>query len=244
VSAGYSPPEQYWGAADPRSDIYALGATMHFLLTGEEPLALQVSSPKSVDADLSEHADMIVQRATAQDLLLRYQSAVEMKEDIDKWKEVKKGSKSKATSVVLISLLSFFFVVILATAYSILSSMNKQDAEKQAARYQEQINHFESRERNLLRENAQKDQELKKLAQTQQAPPVDVVKVPAQTVSQPAPAQTSLKPVKTHLKPATVAFREVDEAQLTDPEGLAPPEDDVQQPSLLPPFMRGAGGSN
>jgi hypothetical protein len=31
---GYAPPEQYQGLADARSDLYALGATMHFLLTG------------------------------------------------------------------------------------------------------------------------------------------------------------------------------------------------------------------
>lgn len=34
---GYSPPEQYRGAADPRGDIYALGATLHHLLTKQDP---------------------------------------------------------------------------------------------------------------------------------------------------------------------------------------------------------------
>src|SRR6266705_1886001 len=29
---GYAPPEQYQGNADPRSDLYALGATLHYLL--------------------------------------------------------------------------------------------------------------------------------------------------------------------------------------------------------------------
>ncbi len=36
---GYSPPEQYRGAAEPASDIYALGATVHHLLTGRDPTA-------------------------------------------------------------------------------------------------------------------------------------------------------------------------------------------------------------
>lgn len=34
---GYSPPEQYQGLATPASDVYALGATLHHLLTGRDP---------------------------------------------------------------------------------------------------------------------------------------------------------------------------------------------------------------
>jgi serine/threonine protein kinase len=34
---GYAPPEQYQGLADERSDLYALGATMHRALTGYDP---------------------------------------------------------------------------------------------------------------------------------------------------------------------------------------------------------------
>jgi len=34
---GYSPPEQYRGQSSPRGDIYALGATLHHLLTGIDP---------------------------------------------------------------------------------------------------------------------------------------------------------------------------------------------------------------
>jgi len=34
---GYAPPEQYQGLATPQSDVYALGATMHHLLTGLDP---------------------------------------------------------------------------------------------------------------------------------------------------------------------------------------------------------------
>ena len=34
---GFAPPEQYQGVVDPRSDIYSLGATLHYALTGRDP---------------------------------------------------------------------------------------------------------------------------------------------------------------------------------------------------------------
>ena len=33
---GFAPPEQYSGQVDERSDIYGLGATLHYILTGRE----------------------------------------------------------------------------------------------------------------------------------------------------------------------------------------------------------------
>jgi hypothetical protein len=86
---------------------------MYFLLTGQEPLALTVSSPKDGRPDVSEAADLIVQRATQQDVFLRYQSAAEMKEELDyvldgdqrpvpqfKWLELTVGVMVMVASVI------------------------------------------------------------------------------------------------------------------------------------------------
>lgn len=49
---GYMPPEQYMGKAEPRSDLYALGVTLVYLLTGRAPDAFEVRDmrPRFEDA--------------------------------------------------------------------------------------------------------------------------------------------------------------------------------------------------
>ena len=43
----YIPPEQFKGKAEPKSDIYSLGATLYYLYTGIDPVPLSVSNPES-----------------------------------------------------------------------------------------------------------------------------------------------------------------------------------------------------
>jgi len=68
-------PEQFRGKACPQSDIYSFGGTMHFLLTGQEPVALSVSHPRSVDQSISEEMDNLIAEMTDLDVAKRISSA-------------------------------------------------------------------------------------------------------------------------------------------------------------------------
>ena len=62
---GYAPPEQYQGNADPRSDLYALGATLHHLLTNRDPRNYQPFSyppARSLNAQLSPEIESVLTR--------------------------------------------------------------------------------------------------------------------------------------------------------------------------------------
>jgi serine/threonine protein kinase len=73
---GYAAPEQYLGGGqtDPRSDLYALGATLYHLSLGEVPL---FSFPRTNELPMEFAA--IIRKATQLDPDYRYQNAREMK---------------------------------------------------------------------------------------------------------------------------------------------------------------------
>lgn len=77
----YIPPEQFRGKPCAQSDIYALGATLYFLLTAEEPEPLASSHPLAL-VKISPALDGIVARATALALDQRYGSARELLADL------------------------------------------------------------------------------------------------------------------------------------------------------------------
>ncbi|HEX9037345.1 MAG TPA: serine/threonine-protein kinase [Ktedonobacterales bacterium] len=84
---GYAPPEQYQatGATDQRTDVYGLGATLYYLLTGYQPVeaparltAQALPTPRERNARLSEAINDIVMKAMALDPNARYQTAREL----------------------------------------------------------------------------------------------------------------------------------------------------------------------
>jgi len=60
----YIPPEQLRGRYEPASDIYGLGATIYFLLTGNDPIPLSCSHPREALPLLSTETDALVAACT------------------------------------------------------------------------------------------------------------------------------------------------------------------------------------
>src|SRR5258707_11579207 len=83
---GYAPPEQYQGNADPRSDLYALGATLHHILTNRDPRDFAPFSyppARTLNPQLSPETERVLTRSLNNDITQRYQSAAAMKRDVD-----------------------------------------------------------------------------------------------------------------------------------------------------------------
>jgi len=82
---GYSPPEQYRGEASPAGDIYALGATMHHLLTRrdprlEPPFSFTERPIRDINPTVSPELENVINSALAYDPKERFPSAALMKE--------------------------------------------------------------------------------------------------------------------------------------------------------------------
>ncbi len=84
-SPGYAPPEQYRGECDNKSDIYSLGATMHHLLTGIEPIPFQIPPLRTVNQHISSEMEHIVIKTLKFDKSQRFSSAAEMKDALVKF---------------------------------------------------------------------------------------------------------------------------------------------------------------
>lgn len=74
----YIAPEQLRGKATTSSDIYALGGTIHFLLTGKDPEALSASHPKELEPGISTELDQLVARCTEMEAAERPSSPAEL----------------------------------------------------------------------------------------------------------------------------------------------------------------------
>jgi serine/threonine protein kinase len=91
-SPGYAPPEQYSGGTDERSDVYALGATMYFALTGSAPPEPNLraagkeslAAPRQINHAISPTIEQAILTAMNLDASQRYDSVSALERALSK----------------------------------------------------------------------------------------------------------------------------------------------------------------
>jgi len=79
----FSPEELLQGKAEPRSDLYSLGGTMHCLLTGHIPdMAFSFDPLTEIKPDINPSFAKIIMKALEMNVSDRYKNAEEMKTDL------------------------------------------------------------------------------------------------------------------------------------------------------------------
>ena len=84
---GYSPPDQYRGEATPQVDVYAMGATLHHLLTLrdprlEAPFSFDERPISEINKNVSPELIAIVEKALQYDPADRFQTITELKDSL------------------------------------------------------------------------------------------------------------------------------------------------------------------
>ncbi|MCA9875594.1 MAG: serine/threonine-protein kinase [Anaerolineales bacterium] len=103
---GYSPPEQYRGLATPAGDVYALGATLHHLLTRQDPrleppFTFAERPIRPINHTVSPAFEAIIMRCLAYDPKERFANAFELKDALELLSNA--GSVSREVSAPLTS---------------------------------------------------------------------------------------------------------------------------------------------
>lgn len=152
---GYCPPEQYGKRqTDFRSDIYALGMTMHHLLTGKDPRlpGYEYASIRQYRPELSGSLERIIDKCVAIDPENRYQNCSELiyalqNREHDEEQYIKK-QKRKLRSFISASSMTILFAVSGVVLHFIASGMNRNDYENligvsESTSYTEKIDSYE-----------------------------------------------------------------------------------------------------
>lgn len=116
---GYAPPEQYQGRGqtDPRSDIYALGATMWHLLAGKAPNQTPIPDVREANPSVGEgFASVIVPKCTKLNREERYQTCDELAADLDRYEQLTRAYRGKQKSKVISFGVTAGLAVVLAIA--------------------------------------------------------------------------------------------------------------------------------
>ncbi|MBN9416842.1 hypothetical protein ABS71_04945 [bacterium SCN 62-11] len=82
-TVGYAPIEQYRGRPTTRTDQYSLGVTLHFMLTGQQPLPLQIEPLDKIRKDLPHELCWVVRKSTQSEQEDRFDSIYEFRRQLE-----------------------------------------------------------------------------------------------------------------------------------------------------------------
>ena len=82
-TVGYAPIEQYRGRPTTRTDQYSLGVTLHFMLSGQQPLPLQIEPLDKIRKDLPHELCWVVRKSTQSEQEDRLDSVYEFRRQLE-----------------------------------------------------------------------------------------------------------------------------------------------------------------
>lgn len=147
---GYAAPEQYKGSSnilDERTDIYSLGATLFYLVTGNVPgKPPKACRPiRQINPMLSEGLEYIISKCTNDNPDERYQNCLEIKEDLINIKSLTGTYRNKMMKKLMSFIVSLVFCIIFLGCSFI--GYNRIQSEKEA-NYQMEFQTAKSFDRN------------------------------------------------------------------------------------------------
>lgn len=116
-TSGYAAPEQYegYGQTDMRTDIYCLGVTLYYLLTGHNPVCkpYEIYPIRYWNANLSSGLESIILKCTRKNPSKRYQSCEELRQALFHYYELdveyQKSQKMQKGILFCFSILAIAF---------------------------------------------------------------------------------------------------------------------------------------
>jgi len=91
----YISPEQLRGKTVPQSDLYALGGTLHFLLTGRDPVPLSQTEIRTIMPDVSIEMENLIKSLTAFEKKDRMQDAAQLLAEVSRMMHEQKSGQEQ-----------------------------------------------------------------------------------------------------------------------------------------------------